>query len=433
MTSHTSQISIGASYLIVGSGVFGTSTAYHLSRTHPNSSITLLDRASSFPCSLGASHDYNKIVRADYEDIFYCELALKAREMWKNDPLYKPYYHESGFVIVDDTGLGQRIIDNYEELGVSNHQARIGEPDEMKSLYGGLFEGTDWRGVKEVFINEGSGWAEATKAVRKVTEMAMANGVKFVKGDVENLILTEDGQCLGVMTKDGRSFRADKIILSTGAGTAKLLADSAPQMHHILAEDRITAAAIVSGHVNLSETVYDRIKNTPVFDHAVGNVLGAVLPPTDGILKFYLDVTLKNTTLHKCSGHMISAPPDEADQAQHDVPKRLQDECYRVVKGIYSELAEDLKFDSFRMCWDGITPDQDFIISAHPRCQNLHIATGGSFHGWKFLPIIGEYVVQMLDSNLDFNLLKRWAWDRDHKGSVHNKFVPRRELRDLMT
>lgn len=274
MTSHTSQISIGASYLIVGSGVFGTSTAYHLSRTHPNSSITLLDRASSFPCSLGASHDYNKIVRADYEDIFYCELALKAREMWKNDPLYKPYYHESGFVIVDDTGLGRRIIDNYEELGVSNHQARIVEPDEMKSLYGGLFEGTDWRGVKEVFINEGSGWAEATKAVRKVTEMAMANGVKFVKGDVENLILTEDGQCLGVMTKDGRSFRADKIILSTGAGTAKLLADSAPQMHHILAEDRITAAAIVSGHVNLSETVYDRIKNTPVFDHAVGNVLG---------------------------------------------------------------------------------------------------------------------------------------------------------------
>lgn len=274
MTSHTSQISIGTSYLIVGSGVFGTSTAYHLSLTHPNSSITLLDRSSSFPCSLAASHDYNKIVRADYEDMFYCELALKAREMWKNDPLYKPYYHESGFVIVDDTGLGRRIIDNYEELGVSNYQARIVEPDEMKSLYGGLFEGTDWSGVKEVFINEGSGWAEATKAVRKVTEMAMANGVKFVKGDVENLILTEDGQCLGVMTKDGRTFRADKIILSTGAGTAKLLADSAPQMHHILAQDRITAAAIVSGHVNLSETVYDRIKSTPVFDHAVGNVLG---------------------------------------------------------------------------------------------------------------------------------------------------------------
>ncbi|TGO38579.1 hypothetical protein BHYA_0072g00420 [Botrytis hyacinthi] len=428
----TSQTAIDTSYLIVGSGVFGTSTAYHLSLAHPTSSITVLDRSSSFPCSVAASHDYNKIVRADYEDIFYCELALKAREMWKNNPLYKPYYHESGFVIVDDTGLGRRIIDNYENLGVSDHHARIVGPDEMKSLYGGLFQGTDWRGVKEVFINEGSGWAEATKAVREVTEMAMANGVKFVKGDVENLVFTVDGDCIGVMTKDGRTFRADKIILSTGAGTAKLLADSAPQMHHFLAEDRITAAAIVSGHVNLSETEYDRIKKTPVFDHAVGDVLGAVLPPTEGILKFYLDVTLKNTSLHERSGHMISAPPDEADQAQHKVPKRLQEECYRVMKGIYSELAEDLKFNSFRMCWDGITPDQDFIISAHPRCQNLHIATGGSFHGWKFLPIIGDYVVQMLDNKLDANLLSRWAWDRDQKGSVHKKFVPKRELKDLI-
>ncbi|APA15915.1 hypothetical protein sscle_15g106850 [Sclerotinia sclerotiorum 1980 UF-70] len=296
-------------------------------------------------------------------------------------------------------------------------------------MYGGLFKGTDWRGVKEVFINEGSGWAEATKAVQKVADMAEANGVDFVEGDVENLVLTLNGDCLGVLTKDGRTFRADKIILSTGAGTAKLLADSAPQMHHILAGDRITAAAVVSGHAKLSKAEYESIKHIPVFDHAVGELLGAVLPLTaDSILKFYVDVTLKNTRLHESSGYMISAPPNESDQAQNNFLKSLQEECDRVMKGIFGKIAEDFKFDSFRMCWDGITPNQDFIISAHPRCENLYIATGGSFHGWKFLPIIGEYVVKMLDGKLDADLVKRWAWDRNQKGIAQKKFIPKPEL-----
>ena len=33
----------------------------------------------------------------------------------------------------------------------------------------------------------------------------------------------------------------------------------------------------------------------------------------------------------------------------------------------------------------------------HTDCKNLSIMTEGSFHGWKFLLIIGEYVVQMLE------------------------------------
>jgi sarcosine oxidase/L-pipecolate oxidase len=66
------------SHLIIGSGVFGASTAYHLSKSHPSASIAILDRSSSFPYSLAASHDFNKIIRADYGNAFYCELALDA-------------------------------------------------------------------------------------------------------------------------------------------------------------------------------------------------------------------------------------------------------------------------------------------------------------------------------------------------------------------
>jgi len=40
------------------------------------------------------------------------------------------------------------------------------------------------------------------------------------------------------------------------------------------------------------------------------------------------------------------------------------------------------------------------------------VATGGSFHGWKFLPVIGDYVVQMLMGTLDRDLAEKWAWDK---------------------
>lgn len=37
----------------------------------------------------------------------------------------------------------------------------------------------------------------------------------------------------------------------------------------------------------------------------------------------------------------------------------------------------------------------------------------------------------MLDDELEADLAKRWAWDRDQEGSVHEKYFPRRELRDF--
>jgi len=58
------------SYLIVGAGVFGASTALYLRQSDPSAIVTLLDQ-TSFPNPSAASHDLNKIIRADYDDIFY--------------------------------------------------------------------------------------------------------------------------------------------------------------------------------------------------------------------------------------------------------------------------------------------------------------------------------------------------------------------------
>jgi sarcosine oxidase/L-pipecolate oxidase len=63
------------SFLIVGAGTIGLSTALHLTeRGYKN--ITVLDRGDGVPSAYSAGNDENKIVRADYEDPFYASKAL---------------------------------------------------------------------------------------------------------------------------------------------------------------------------------------------------------------------------------------------------------------------------------------------------------------------------------------------------------------------
>ena len=60
---------------ILGSGTWGLSTALHLINAgHTN--ITVFDKAAQIPSQYSAAYDLNKIVRPEYEDPFYTELAL---------------------------------------------------------------------------------------------------------------------------------------------------------------------------------------------------------------------------------------------------------------------------------------------------------------------------------------------------------------------
>ena len=78
-----------------------------------------------------------------------------------------------------------------------------------------------------------------------------------------------------------------------------------------------------------------------------------------------------------------------------------------------------------------MAPDENWFICPHTKCRNLFIATAGTWHGWKFLPIVGEFVVQMLYGELPEVMAARWAWDRDLEDIPANDALPQRELRDI--
>lgn len=69
----------------------------------------------------------------------------------------------------------------------------------------------------------------------------------------------------------------------------------------------------------------------------------------------------------------------------------------------------------------------------YPDTRNLFVATVGSNHGFKFLPIIGKYVADMLEGNLGKDLRELWAWKNGQvpEGTQDPHPWPRRDLSDL--
>lgn len=254
------------SYLIVGAGVFGVSTAYHLIKKYPGASVTIVDRdAFDADSRVAASWDWNKVVRADYDDIVYCKLGIEAQDVFKSDPLWKPYFHETGIFWMCRTDYAKDVIDNYKKLGRKADLAAV-PIDEARKLYGGLFEDADYKGVKEVLVNKTSGWAAAGDCLVAITREAIRLGVKYEVAEVANLEFDGNDRCQGVKTKDGKSLKASHVILCTGAYTPKLLEMSAQSsgLNSLRAGPRIVAGGITTGMTKLDAKSYERFAKMPV-------------------------------------------------------------------------------------------------------------------------------------------------------------------------
>jgi len=250
-----------ANYIIVGAGVFGISTALHLAASDPDANITLVDR-SPVPHSSSASSDLNKIIRADYGDIFYMRLALEALEKWNTDPLYKQYFHETGMLFAEDIGMGDACFENYKKICI-DPGVEILTPDQARERFP-VFKNAYWVGVKDNYYNPRSGWGEADPAMRAAMEAALSVGVKYVQAAVERLIFDDQGACVGIKIADGDEMRAGSILLCTGAWTAALIADSAPHNKDVQVNGRMVAAAATQCIVECDPEHWALYRGAPV-------------------------------------------------------------------------------------------------------------------------------------------------------------------------
>ncbi|PYH82230.1 nucleotide-binding domain-containing protein [Aspergillus uvarum CBS 121591] len=398
--------------LIVGGGIFGVSTAYHLSLQSPQPRILLLDRSPA-PPSPAASTDINKIIRADYSNPLYMTLGFEALDAWKSLPSFRAarVHHPSGWICMDekDSDTAIRVRQNFHRAGRDDCVENMTEA-EIRESWGGLLQQTDCSPFGSYYFNPSAGWADAGKALQILTQEAVQRGVRTV-------------------------YTAEKIVLATSAWTSQLMSSiedelDLPEADRI--ERQITAAGVCVSHFRLSPAEHERYAQLPVL--AYGGQ-GEVIPPTaDGILKFTTASSFTNT-IRTASGHEISVPvPD-----QLTVPQKLQEAHLKEIRPRLPELLDQGRRQPewYRLCWDAISPSQHPLITRHPdsRLASLYLAVGGSFHSYKFLPTIGQYVVNVLQGVSNGpEKDEAWAWKtiQPSEKGVHEKLIPTTEYRDLV-
>ena len=384
------EFAMEPSVLIVGAGTFGTSTAYHLALSYKDASrVTIIDRSQS-PPKPAAAIDINRVIRTDYPSSLYCNLAYEAIHAWFWSLELGPFFHKVGWMMMDEEGsnLSERVRKVFHDRG--SHQTEDVALDKLHERWD-ILKGTETRGFQNAYFNPEAGWCNAAAATASIMKAAEKRGVKRLTGDVKELLLdTGTGRIKSVCTADGQYLTADKIVLATGAWTSSMLSPiedalNIPEQDRV--ERQVKATGAVAAYYRVSEEETKRLSDSKLPIVVYGGV-GEVIPPSneDHLVKYSNSRGSFTNTITTRSGRKISAPP--SDRSQNLVPEKLKRETEEVIASkVMPELTRGKQADYWRICWDALTPTEDWLLCKHPhpKLSNLYLAVGGSFHSYKFV------------------------------------------------
>ncbi|KAM3508151.1 hypothetical protein MY10362_001356 [Beauveria mimosiformis] len=397
------------SIIIVGAGVFGLSTALELAqRGYTN--VTVLDRFVP-PAVDGSSVDLSRIIRFDYGDRLYGIMAREAVAGWAAD--YPDHYHQSGFLMLNEAAepgfeYTRHCVAVDEELGRTIEL--YDDAADMRERVPGI--PAKLEGFK-AFYNPKGGWADAAASIGQLAGRCSQAGVSIVsgrRGTVKKLVY-QGSRVTGVQLLDGSRMGASLVILATGAWTNHLL--------------RVTHASSASaqpvGFIQLTDAEAATLRGMPVMINANKGVF--VFPPTPGtnILKIarhgYGYATAETVDDGRTPPSVLSCPRRDANNARTSfMPEDAQQGLRDGLRDLVPEFAER-PWSRLRLCWYSDTPEGDFIVDNHPQVEGLFLATGGSGHGFKFLPVLGRYIVDCLENKASQSLRHKWRMRPDSEAS----------------
>jgi glycine/D-amino acid oxidase-like deaminating enzyme len=345
--------------VVVGAGVMGAWTALELARR--GHAVTLID-AYGVASSLASSGGETRLTRSAHaRDTHYPRWQRRSLVAWKalEQAAGRRLFLDAGvlwFAHRDD-GFEADALRTLPALDIPVERLA---PDEV----GRRFPGIAVDGLAWALFEPEAGVLLARRGVRAVVDAAEERGVEMRIGRVE--APAGDGDRLGpVRLASGEVVEADAFVFACGPWLPKLVADApiTPTRQEVVfiapppGDDRFHIGPM-PGWVDYDAAFYG---------------LGSV----------------------ERRGFKI-APDSPGEIVDPDSQSRVLTEPWiDAARGFVRERFPSLAAQPVsegRVCQYEATPDSHFLIDRHPAWSNAWVVGGGSGHGFKHGPVIGEFV-----------------------------------------
>jgi sarcosine oxidase len=360
MTSHRSKgyLEVMAiSVTVVGAGAFGGWTALHLLRA--GCKVTLAD-AWGPGHSRASSGDETRVIRGSYgPNAIYTEMVARAIPMWKENE------RRWGVKLFEQNGAlwtAGSMDDSYEKASIEN-VAKAGMPVEQVSAADGKrrWPQMNWEGIAWAIYEKEAGHLRARRACQAVMEGFVAENGAYRQEAVDPASIGKG------------ALRADQYVYACGPWLGRLFPETmgkliTPTRQDVFyfgtpagdsgyAEDRFPAWVDNSG-----TRFYGIPGNQWRGFKLAEDVAGPVFDPTAG------DRRVTDSALARARAFLGRRFP-----ALRDAP-----------------------VSETRVCQYEMSPDGDLIIDRLPGSSDTWVVGGGSGHGFKLGPAVGEMVARQV-------------------------------------
>ena len=353
---------------VVGAGVFGAWAAYHLQKA--GKSVVLLD-AYGVANSRASSGGESRVIRMGYgADEIYTRWAMRSLALWQElfRHAQEPLFHRSGVLWMarDADPYSLSTVRTLQALGVRFERlSRV----ELEQRYPQI----DFGSVTWGILEPDSGALMARRAVQRVVRETLDGGADYLPEAVEAPTAPVGSARLdSLTTRSGQSVRAANYVFACGPWLPKLFPD--------LLADRI--------HPTRQEVFF--------FGVAPGDRRFA--PPAMPVWVDFGDGVYGIPDLEN-RGFKIApdrhGPPFDPDTGERVVTTEGVNAARDFLVRRFPAL-KDAPLLETRVCQYENTSSGDFLIDRHPAFDNVWLVGGGSGHGFKHGPALGEYVTSRI-------------------------------------
>jgi monomeric sarcosine oxidase len=366
---------------VVGAGAFGGWTALHL--LERGARVTLLD-AWGPGNSRASSGGETRVMRGTYgPDQPYTDMAARALELWaKYERRWKrQFLHRTGVLWM---ASGQ---DDAFERGSTKalRSAKIKFQElsraQLKKRWPQInFEGIEWG----IFEPE-CGYLDARASCQAVVEAFVAAGGKYRQASV--LAEGLENEPVGALAlSDGSRLKADSYVFACGPWLGKLFPQAVGDLVQATKQDIF-------------------FFGTPAGDDRFGEAHLPVWADHRG--RFRYGIPGGDRRGFKIADDTRGPAFDPTDGERVISPETLRD--IRDYVGFRFPALKNAPLVETRVCQYEQTPDSHFIIDRHPVSENIWLVGGGSGHGFKHGPAVGEVVAELILKDREADAIWRLA------------------------